>query len=122
MTSIIFYALCLLYILSTVTITSDLLGLIIEVSNNFICKHIIFLSVVQEKETRVLSFELHPVWQSVYFRDSIVQMTVDGFCDFIAQSTLVHISFVPTSIIYFIHLNLQRSTVVGSCGVKISEL
>ena len=91
-TSIIFYALCLLYILSTVTITSDLLGLIIEVSNNSICKNIIFLSVMQEKETRVLSFELHPVWQSIYFRDSIVQMTVDGLCDFIAQSTLVCIN------------------------------
>ena len=39
--SILFYALCLLYILSTATIVTDLVTLILEVSNNSICKNII---------------------------------------------------------------------------------
>jgi hypothetical protein len=41
--TIIFYALCLLYVLSTATIVVDLLTTILEeVSNNSICKNIIF--------------------------------------------------------------------------------
>ena len=39
---IVFYTLCLLYILSTVTVVSDLVALILEVSNNSICKNIVF--------------------------------------------------------------------------------
>ena len=42
MTTVIFYALCLLYILSTAGIVSDLLFYIIEVSNNSIYKDIFF--------------------------------------------------------------------------------
>ena len=41
-TSLIFYALCLLYVLSTATVVSDLLQYLIDVSNNFICKNVIF--------------------------------------------------------------------------------
>ena len=43
-TGIVFYALCLLYILSTTTVVSDLLEFVIQVSNNSIrvCKNIIF--------------------------------------------------------------------------------
>ena len=41
-TSIIFYALCLLYVLSTTTIACDLLNFVIYVSNNSISKYIIF--------------------------------------------------------------------------------
>jgi hypothetical protein len=41
--TIIFYALCLLYVLCTVSAVVDLLSLILEkVSNNSICKNIIF--------------------------------------------------------------------------------
>ena len=43
-TTLIFYALCLLYVLSTATIVCDLLAFIIEVSNNFIFKNINFYS------------------------------------------------------------------------------
>ena len=39
----VFYTLCLLYILSTATVVSDLLTFTFEVSNNSICKYIIFL-------------------------------------------------------------------------------
>ena len=40
----VFYALCLLYVLSTVTVVCDLLVIILqlEVSSNSICKNIIF--------------------------------------------------------------------------------
>jgi hypothetical protein len=40
--TILFYALCLLYALSTATIICDLITLILGVSNNYICKNIIF--------------------------------------------------------------------------------
>ena len=36
-TTILFYALCLLYVLSTVTVVSDLVSLILQVSNIPIC-------------------------------------------------------------------------------------
>ena len=39
--TIVFYALCLLHVLSTATIVGDSLSTIIGVSNNFICKNII---------------------------------------------------------------------------------
>ena len=39
---IVFYVLCLLYVLSAATIVCDLLNIILEVSNNSICKNIIF--------------------------------------------------------------------------------
>ena len=42
-TSIIFYALCLLYVLSTAAFVCDLLESLIGVSNNSISKYIIFL-------------------------------------------------------------------------------
>ena len=45
MSSIVFYyALCLLYALSTATVVSDLVTLILGVSNNFICKNIFFFT------------------------------------------------------------------------------
>ena len=40
--AIIFYALCILYVLSTVTFLADFVQLIFDVSNNSICKNIIF--------------------------------------------------------------------------------
>ena len=42
---ILFYALCLLYVLSTATAVCDLVNIILEVSNNSICDSIIFLVV-----------------------------------------------------------------------------
>ena len=42
-TTILFYALSLLYVLSVATIVSDMVSFILEVSNNSICKNIIFL-------------------------------------------------------------------------------
>ena len=42
---IIFYALCLLYILSTATVVGDLLAYLFEVSNNFIYRSIIVIFI-----------------------------------------------------------------------------
>ena len=77
--SIIFYALCVLYILSTVNVVLDLANFIIQlVSNNPICKNIIFSNSVMQK-----NFGL----ESIYI--GILQTTVNGCCDFLAQCILV---------------------------------
>ena len=55
--------------------------------------------------------------QSILHHISIIQTTVNGCCDFLAQCILVRMNHCTCP---FIDLNLQRSTVVGSCGVKIS--
>ena len=104
--TIVFYAVCLLYFLSTVTFVSDVVALILEVSNNSMCKNITFLSVVQSPS------------QLINFRLAIVQAIASGCCDFLAQFILVHKPLCLS--ICFIHINLKRFTVVGSCGVKIS--
>ena len=39
MATIVFYAICLLYLLSTLSFVSDLLALILEVSDNATCKN-----------------------------------------------------------------------------------
>ena len=66
-----------------------------------------FLSVVQSRISVLALFVLQ-----------IIQSTVSGCCDFLAQCVLVrinHCTYHP-----FNHLNLQRSTDVGSSGAKIS--
>ena len=42
--SIVFYALCFLYVLSTATQVSDLLNFVFQVSNNYILKNTTFIS------------------------------------------------------------------------------
>ena len=112
--SIIFYALCVLYALSTVNVVVDLvtnIPIIGKVSNN--------LSVYSVVPKNFYNLQLESLTFTLYI--PILQTTVNGCCDFLAQCILVRIlshSVVP--IIRFIHLNLQRSTVVGSCGVKLS--
>ena len=91
---IVFYALCLLYILSTTTVVSDLLGYVIQVSNNSIrvCKNIIFLSVIQIR-LLILPVQLRSDSQSMLlYRIRILQVVANGCCDFIAQCTLVRIN------------------------------
>ena len=99
-TTILFYALCLLYVLSTVTFVGDLLSFILELSlevstNNSICKNIIFLSVVQSRiRTLPLQLQIDPEsrWQPMLFHISIVQTTASGCCDFIAQCIIVRLN------------------------------
>jgi hypothetical protein len=87
--SIIFYALCVLYVLSTVNAVLDSVPVITElVSNNPICKNIIFKNSVVEKNyderqlIGVESFTLHI---------GIAGTTASGVCDFLAQCVLVRI-------------------------------
>ena len=89
--TILFYALCLLYVLSTATIVSDLVAFILEVSNNSICKNFIFLSSVQSR-IRTLSPQLQIDLQPIFLRLLIVQTIATGCCDFLAQCILVRIS------------------------------
>ena len=113
---IIFYVLCLLYVLSTATVVCDLLNTLIasDVSNNSLCnlKNAVSLSVLQD----ALSLQLQIDIESMYYHLLFVRKTVTGCCDVIAQFILVRINIV----IRFIHLNVRRSTGAGSCGVKIS--
>ena len=85
-----FYTLCLLYVLSTATVVSDLVIDIFQVSNNLICKNIHFLSVVQW-HINTLSFqpELQIDLLPMLSHLSIFQRIVIGCCDFIAQCVLV---------------------------------
>jgi hypothetical protein len=92
--SIIFYALCLLYVLSTTSAVVDLVAIIqfilasVEVSNNSICKNIIFLSVVQTYPNSQSQIDA----ESYQFHLQIIQTTVNGCCDFLAQCILVRIN------------------------------
>ena len=82
-TPIVFYALCILYILSTVNFVADFANLVLdEVSNNSICnlKNLVFLSVVQFD----FIFTITSTIDIGY-----VQIIVSGCCDFIAQSIIV---------------------------------
>ena len=58
-TSIIFYALCLLYVLSTATVISDLLEFAIQVSNNSICKYIIFYQLCRCVSNMILHYRFN---------------------------------------------------------------
>ena len=90
---VLFYAVCLLYILSIATFVGDLVALILQVSNNSICKNTIFLSesVVQTR-AETLSPQLQTDSQPMIFRILIVQAIASGCCDFLTQCILVRIN------------------------------
>ena len=87
---IVFYVLCLLYVLSTASVVCDLLNTILtlyfEVSNNPICnlKNMIF-TVMQY----AASYQQYIDIESMFIRTSIAQIILSGCCDVIAQSILV---------------------------------
>ena len=85
----LFYAVCLLYVLSAASFVSDLLALILEVSNNSFCKNTIFLLVAQ---TRALLYPLQIDSGPILFRVLLLQTTANGCCDFLAQCILVRIN------------------------------
>ena len=91
-TAVILYAVCLLYVLSTVTFVTDLVALILEVSNRFICKDIIFLNSVVQTRISTLSLRLQSDSQPMLFRLMITQTTASGCCDFISQCIIVRIN------------------------------
>ena len=88
----LFYALCLLYILSTVDFVSDALTLILAVSNNSICKNIFLLSVAQSR-IRALSLQHQVGSKHILFRLFTIQTIASGCCDFIAQCIIVRINY-----------------------------
>ena len=102
--SIIFYALCVLYVLSTVNAVLDLLAVMIEtVSNNSICtKNIIFFNSVVQMNTDIQQITGA---KPLIFHITILQITINGCCDFLAQCILVrmlnhriyHPFYSPTS-------------------------
>ena len=97
MAIIIFYTLCLLYVLSTATVVSDLVVAIFQVSNNPICKSISFSSVAQW-HISTLSFQLQIDLMPILIRLSVFKVVAIGCCDFIAQCILVrmyHCTYHP---------------------------
>ena len=80
--NIVFYAICLLYLLSTVNFVSDLVALVFSVShgNSIRSKNIIYLWVVQWRINEPI------------FSIGIVQGVTSGCCDFLAQCILVRIN------------------------------
>ena len=106
---IVFYILCLLYVLSTATVVSDLLALILEVSNNFVCKKFFFISCAVAYQHR-RHHHLSPCDCPNHSKRLLW-----------LRRPMYHSTHKPLYLSSrFIHLNLQRSTVVGLCGVKIS--
>ena len=78
--TIVFYAICVLYVLSTVNFISDVAVETLEVSNTYICSKIsYFLSIVQSRISAPISYET-------------VQCITSGCCDFLAQCILVRIN------------------------------
>ena len=112
--NVVIYALGVLYILSTATFVLDITSVVAEVSRP--CIHNNRLSVYTGKvtipsdPTESLLFRLEAL--------SYTSNTITGLCDFISQGILVCIKNPP--IHFFIYLNFQRSTDVGSYGVAIS--
>ena len=88
---ILFYAVFLLYVLSTASFVGDLVTLIFEVSN-ILSVRIPFLSVVQWR-IGTLSLQLQIDSQPMLSRLSIVRTTASGCCDFLAQCILVRINY-----------------------------
>ena len=86
-TNIVFYAICLLYVISTAVFVTD--SLIIAVSFNSICENIFLSSVVQLDLIYILSPLLQIDLVSILNRIRAVQLTVDSFCDFTSQGILV---------------------------------
>ena len=116
---ILFYTVCLLYVLSTATFVGDFLNFILEVSYNSICKNA-FLYISGTDASRD---------------------TIDSTSNWLTANVISHLDcpihskrllWLPRTMYSSAHnhctyhpicspnWNLQRSTVVGSCGVKIS--
>ena len=119
--NLVFYILCLLYIFCAATVVGDLVDSAFSVSNNSICKNTFLSSVVQYR-INALSLQLQSELQSILNRITSVQIAVNACCDFTSQSIIVRINHSNRNYHPFIHLNLQRSIVVGSYGEKIFVL
>ena len=88
--TILFYAVCLLHALSTVSFVGDLVALILFVSKNSISKNT-FMSVVQ-RQVWTLSPQLQNDSRPMLFCIYMIQTTTEGICDFLGQFILVCIN------------------------------
>jgi hypothetical protein len=124
--TIVFYALCLLYILSTFTVVCDLLiiTLQLKVSNILSVKLLLFKLVIQHSTSGAMG--AFPTWislndtQVMILRLGIVQTVATGCCDFLAQCQCIMVHINHCTFLNHLFLNLQRSTVAGLYGIKIS--
>ena len=75
--NVVFYILCLLYVLCAASVVCDLLAFIFEVSNKFIYKNIIFIiSSSQLRDIYPLSLQLQIDLQPILNRIVVVEATV----------------------------------------------
>ena len=90
--NIVFYVLCLLYILSAATFVGDVLGYILEVRILFV--RVSFLSSVVQGHIRTLSLQLQIDLQPTLARIGIARVTMSTYCDFISQCIIVRVSII----------------------------
>ena len=113
--NIIFYIICLLYVLCAATVVSDLLDIILRVSNRFIIKNIILSSVVQSI-INSLSPRLQIDFQPILIRIADVQLTVNACCDFTSQCIIVRINHSTRCCIYHLFY-LPKSSKIYRCWI-----
>ena len=108
--NIVFYILCILYVLCAATVVFDLLEFTFAVSNKFICKNIIFIiSFSQFLTIYPPSLQLQIDSQPIFNRILVVQATVGACCDFTAQCIIVRINH--SSSIYHLFYSPKSSKV-----------
>ena len=98
--NVLFYLICILYVLSVVTIIGDTVDFIITVSSSRLCRLVVFYyylhSLVQYLDTA------RPPSNSLLLHLAFLQVTVTGCCDFLAQLILVSMANPPLSCVLFI--------------------
>ena len=104
----IFYSLCILYVLSMALVPLDTAKFILAVSNKN--------SIRNNNSDGIVAQELGIKGRIIY-TTYMIPTIICGCCDFISQSILVRMNHVYH---LFIHANLQRSTAAGLCGDIIS--
>ena len=83
--NVVFYVLCLLYVLCAAAVVSDLLSAIFQVRYKFICKNINL--IISYPQFGIITLLPH------FFNGiSIAQLTVDACCEFTSQCIIVRIN------------------------------
>jgi hypothetical protein len=119
--SLLFYLLCILYILSVATLAGDITDFIFTVSHHSIRNTTLFFflqSVVQFLDTS------RPNTNSLLIHLAFLQITVTGLCDFLAQIILVRIAKLlqnlPNRFYSFKYSQkIYRCWVVWSCNTRV---
>ena len=108
---LVFYVLCLLYVLSTVSMISDILLVIIEVSINSICKSIIFIRYSGAIDEAVASISTVNVTSPIYRTCSLNSRKCRVPCWCHSRQTLNSV-FRVLSIPYTLALKATSITVI----------